>query len=700
MGQIGKYTHKAFAGIVVILSLAYVVMVVVEGGRGVYKECVLVESHETNTRHLSKEDFAQYSFGNSIITLAAFLPTAPVAACMLAFAATPYLRRVSEYALVLWTSKWMHVVSNLLECSGWSYWIVMVPAYLFALLYITSFVMFLLLLLRQVRALEDSSYLDLGSSRLRSSLRRLSASFTFTALVAMSWNSGLWGDQGEHPMRVVTSMLSWARLAQMIHVSLLPIQAIGRVQRLASGALLSESARALEEARQAPRFLRLQQLGVAAGLATSLVWVALFIWSYRALWPLPDASEEAKTPLLVLAVSQLPGMVDTIFNSLASLAISGAFFGALSGGRALLKGEAARLEKWTKAAKEWSSHPDADWQAKVAEMACRGVSLQALLGFYRRLGKDLMPGFDPSRHTTHDVVFRAIIPESSHHRKSMAQVMMEDKRVEPEIMVTHNWQNLFSDLISAIVADALGEKEYCRVSHLLLNDIDTIESWIDYAGVGQRTYWVCAFSVNQHTSTCESTFGLEDSVTGEKYPACRCGLPKAFNKTPPLSSEGQSIECEMNKFEPMVQTLSARSRNFSQLVAVDRRFEVFNRAWCVAEIAASNSMGMVQRLQLPSRRILQENLHVLSRLEICSMGASRPEDKEEILRHISDHEAFDRRLRDMLLVQLLPSWSTLDSRDHMFLAGRVARWQVAACRLSSRVWDPDLEGTPGHPIDL
>eukprot|EP00959_Pyramimonas_sp_CCMP1952_P177298 3706153-Pyramimonas_sp.AAC.1 len=66
---------------------------------------------------------------------------------------------------------------------------------------------------------------------------------------------------------------------------------------------------------------------------------------------------------------------------------------------------------------------------------------------------------------------------------------------------------------------------------------------------------------------------MKDSVTGEEYPACKCGLSKAFNKTPPLSSEGQSIECEMNKFDPMVKTLSARSKDFAQLVAVDRRFE-------------------------------------------------------------------------------------------------------------------------------
>jgi len=179
-------------------------------------------------------------------------------------------------------------------------------------------------------------------------------------------------------------------------------------------------------------------------------------------------------------------------------------------------------------------------------------------------------------------------------------------------------------------------------------------------------------------------------VTGEHYPLCPCGLPKALNTALPLTSDGQrssprrqSVRCEMDKFDQLMMSLSAGNSKFAQVVAVDKRFDIFSRAWCVAEIAAAHSAGMSQSLQLPSLAHLEKNRDGLVDLKISSAQASMPEDKEAILGSIPDHDAFDRSLRDLLLGQLLPSWSRLDACDKMLQAGRIARWQSVAQKHSA-----------------
>jgi hypothetical protein len=300
-----------------------------------------------------------------------------------------------------------------------------------------------------------------------------------------------------------------------------------------------------------------------------------------------------------------------------------------------------------------------------------------------------MRHFDPLRHTTQDVVRGAIIPLSAGSRSSMVEVLTGGC-VEPETMVTHNWGNLFVDLVAAIVSSTLGEKEYCTISYMLVHDVDTLQRWIDRAGVGGRTFWVCAFSVNQHHNICASNSERRrDTVSGEEYAICTCGAPKAFNKTPPLSADGQSVECELNKFDPMMLMLSQGSQSFSHLVAVDKSFDIFTRAWCIAEIAAAHSVGMRQSLQLPSRSILEKKQAMLAELKIVHMRATRIEDREEILSRIDDHEAFDRNLRALLLERLIPIWHKLDSSDQLLQAGRIARLQLASRTStgSTNLWD-------------
>ena len=98
------------------------------------------------------------------------------------------------------------------------------------------------------------------------------------------------------------------------------------------------------------------------------------------------------------------GLVDSALNAIAAPALSGAYFGALRGGLSTIRSERQRHRTWKQSSAKWNPHPDADWNAKVEELAGRGSTLQVLLEFYCRLGKDVMPHFDPSKHTREDVV--------------------------------------------------------------------------------------------------------------------------------------------------------------------------------------------------------------------------------------------------------------------------------------------------------
>merc|ERR1712151_806408 len=128
--------------------------------------------------------------------------------------------------------------------------------------------------------------------------------------------------------------------------------------------------------------------------------------------------------------------------------------------------------------------------------------------------------------------------------------MMQGRYTRPQKMVTHNWSNLFRDMVAAVVADALDEAEYQMIAYFLDRDIDVLARWIRAGGVHLRTYWVCAFSVNQHLGIC-STLSILDPVTDELHPTCDCELFKAWNDTPPTAG-GRGIPCEMNKSQDMM----------------------------------------------------------------------------------------------------------------------------------------------------
>jgi len=107
----------------------------------------------------------------------------------------------------------------------------------------------------------------------------------------------------------------------------------------------------------------------------------------------------------------------------------------------------------------------------------------------------------------------------------------------------------------------------------------------------------------------------------------------------------------MNKFDDMMSLLQKESPEFTQLVAVDKKFVLFSRAWCVAELVEASLSCIPQNVQIFSHRqfdIKSADLDLykkLARLTVSECEASRPEDKEAILARIPDLSEFDAHLQ-------------------------------------------------------
>jgi len=303
------------------------------------------------------------------------------------------------------------------------------------------------------------------------------------------------------------------------------------------------------------------------------------------------------------------------------------------------------------------------WSTKVRELAMRSMPVEELLQFHAHLGRDTMPHYSPWESTTNDVVRHAIIPltRTAHGGVAYASLLNPAKRADPtaECMVTHTWSSLFIDLVAAVVADALGLEEYSGIADVLaVGDHEHLERQLQAKGVHHKEYWMCAFCINQHASICggfahEPSIGTaahakwdatrRDTVTGEVYPCCCCQQPKFFNDKPE--------ECELNKFDDMMFRINGVVPGFSQLIVIDRRFTVFTRIWCVAELVQAFNSRISQRVQLPSCKGLREDaqdleLYInLATLTVAHAEATRPEDKAAILEKIHDIGEFDAQLQ-------------------------------------------------------
>jgi len=282
--------------------------------------------------------------------------------------------------------------------------------------------------------------------------------------------------------------------------------------------------------------------------------------------------------------------------------------------------------------------------------------------------------FQSDVHTTKDVVRQAIIPQTRQGRCSYATLVSGARPITPQKMVTHNWDNLFRDLMAAVIADALSECTFALISRLLDEDLEVLEQMLAARGRLSDTYWICAFSVNQHASICGGNpHGEKDLATGLLHPTCDCGLEKHFNHTEPCVA-GRSSRCELNKFDDMMCLLASAAPGFAQVVAVDAGFRLFGRAWCVAELAEARRMRMPQRLVVLSAENLRAHEADLRGLRVERMQASRPEDVQEILAKIPDVKAFNTAVQHLLFDEqggLLSAWRDLDVARQMAETARL-----------------------------
>ncbi len=630
---------------------------------------------------------------NSLSMISAILVEGPSASWLLTMASTPYLKQVSRYLFVVWMAQWWMGHFDMLVCREYGnasidlVWRVIVLLYALMHMALTwgSAAYFALLATRRLAALEAHMLQNLGSRCLRRAVLALSC-VTGAMMLASTIAEGS-NDDGSGggsllfvdiflvlftPMIIAWLLWSFARVGcKMLQASL-------------------TTGRRKQEVVLARQKAAMEFTGVVVTVATSCLRLVIFDMKRQQAEPCFGLSEP-DVDQVKFQVDQVNSHInnhrsfysfsyafdffDSWANAFGALMLSGAFSGALKGGEARRRAEMARQAKWQAVRDQWKPCEHQGWHHKVEELAHRGFTLAALLQFYKELPEH-MPDFTPTMHRTADVVRRVIIPRSCRAGAAYSTIMMNNQPTLPMKMVTHNWSNLFRNLVAAIVADALDEDDYEQLADLLDKDVEKVQEWVTKRGRDEYTYWVCAFSVCQHTGICGSNpHGDRDPVSQEVHATCNCASQKHFNLTAPLFN-GMSIGCEMNKFDQMMAYLSAHDPNFAQVVAVDSQFDLSTRAWCVSELAKAHAAGMQQHLKLENLRGLEENSQRLRQLRIQDMHASRPEDVAEILAAIPDVELFNQQLQRLLFDKLIPTWHNLDACEQLTVVGRIARWQT------------------------
>ena len=147
---------------------------------------------------------------------------------------------------------------------------------------------------------------------------------------------------------------------------------------------------------------------------------------------------------------------------------------------------------------------------------------------------------------------------------------------------------------------------------------------------------------------------------------------------------------EINKFDDMMYHLAATG-SCRQVVAVDQPLDLFNRAWCVAEIAEAKRLHMKQALKLPSKATIMQRSHTLANLDVRTMRATMETDKKFILEKIAKSkniEQFNAELQSLIFEPksgLLASWNAMDSLQQIGEVGRLIRWGLADAG-TGKVW--------------
>ena len=146
----------------------------------------------------------------------------------------------------------------------------------------------------------------------------------------------------------------------------------------------------------------------------------------------------------------------------------------------------------------------------------------------------------------------------------------------------------------------------------------------------------------------------------------------------------------MNKFDDMMAYLAGKDESFAEVIAVDEKRDLFERAWCMAEVAEAKQMGMEQNLKLRNKETLIIRQNTLRGLDVKQMQASRPEDVKAILAKIPDTKAFNDYLQDLIFDQnsgLLTNWHKADALQQMEEASRVLRWaRISEAQDGAIIW--------------
>ncbi|CAE8618650.1 unnamed protein product [Polarella glacialis] len=305
----------------------------------------------------------------------------------------------------------------------------------------------------------------------------------------------------------------------------------------------------------------------------------------------------------------------------------------------------------------FSPEPSLDVHPKVLDLATRSMTVDDLLQFYGKLGTEVMPHFDPRKSTTHDVVRQAIIPLSGAGvaggvGSAYATVVANGQPRLPQKLVTHNWSNIFSHLIAAVLADCMNCQTFEKSLAMLLEPKGLEELRKRLANKLHNRYWICIFSVNQHAGICATP--PEADSHGMPIQPCTCLLEKHWT----------GDQCEMNKFDDMMAYTRTVVPGFAQVVAVDIELACFSRIWCIAELIEARHSNIRQVLKIYSDDLVEQFRAKIQAFDVRNAQASFARDRDLILGKLISEEhkdAFNEEVKDLILNRshgLLSLWSS------------------------------------------
>mmetsp|Transcript_83278 Transcript_83278/g.147138 ORF Transcript_83278/g.147138 Transcript_83278/m.147138 type:complete len:154 (-) Transcript_83278:20-481(-) len=153
----------------------------------------------------------------------------------------------------------------------------------------------------------------------------------------------------------------------------------------------------------------------------------------------------------------------------------------------------------------------------------------------------------------------------------------------------------------------------------------------------------------------------------------------------------------MNKFDDMMACIAQAEPSFRQLLAVDPHFDVFRRAWCVAELHQAHKLRLQQRMRVFSEASLLQHAGELRSLNVEDMQASNPADRDMILARIADKAAFNAEVQRLLFDTggLLEGWRS--GFENVRMLGEIARKGLMRSTDSILQTDSDSDSESEEP---